>query len=69
MRVVVRVCIVLSALSFIFAAFTYLYEARWSGWLPVINYPFRQYSIPLSALGVILFIIGVILHKRFSGGR
>lgn len=65
---IVRVYIILSALSFIFAAFTYLYEARYSGWLPVINYPFRQYSMPLSALGTILFIIGIILHKRSSGG-
>ncbi|MFX1486565.1 MAG: hypothetical protein ACFFBS_05670 [Promethearchaeota archaeon] len=43
-------------------AFSYFYEARWMGELPIINYPFRYLALPFFAVGIILAVTTVVLE-------
>jgi hypothetical protein len=58
------VCIVLSVIFIALALFSYFYESRSTGLLPVITYPLRDYTIPLAIVGAILAFCGIFLQKR-----
>jgi len=58
------VCIVLSAVFLALALFSYFYESRSTGLLPVITYPLRPYTIPLAITSAIMIFCGVFIQKR-----
>lgn len=58
------VCIVLSAAFLVTALFSHFYEARSMGLLPVINYPLRPYTLPLSIVGMVFAVLGIFLQTR-----
>jgi hypothetical protein len=58
------VFIVLSVIFIALALFSYFYESRSTGLLPVITYPLRAYTIPLAIAGAILASCGIFIQKR-----
>jgi hypothetical protein len=48
------------------ASFSYLYEQRYTGLLPVITYPYRDYALPLAVLGAVIFAFALYLRLRGS---
>jgi len=58
------VCIVLAVIFVAVALFSYFYESRSTGLLPVITYPLRVYTIPFAIISVILASCGVFIQKR-----
>ena len=56
---------ILAAILFALSAITYFYESRSSGHLPVITYPFRDFSVYFFIAGLILTII-VITNPNIS---
>ena len=57
------VCIVLAVIFTAVALFSYFYESRSTGILPVITYPLRVYTIPLAIIGAILASCGIFIQK------
>jgi hypothetical protein len=57
------VCIVLSAIFVALALFSYFYESRSTGLLPVITYPLRTYTIPFAIVGAVLASCGIFIQK------
>jgi hypothetical protein len=64
-RLSIKVCLLLSGISLVAAMFSYFYEASSMGLLPVINYPLRVYTIPLSIFGLFFLFSSLALY-RFS---
>jgi len=58
------VCIVLSVIFIVLALFSYFYESRSTGLLPVITYPLRDYTISFVIIGVVLASCGIFIQKR-----
>jgi hypothetical protein len=58
------VCIVLSVIFVALALFSYFYESRSTGLLPVITYPLRPYTIPFAIASAVLVSCGVFIQKR-----
>jgi len=56
--------LLLSSTIFLIALFCYFYEQRYSGLLPVITYPYRDYALPLVTLGATIFIFGLYLRAE-----
>ena len=56
---------VLAAILFALSAITYFYESRSSGLLPVITYPFRDFSVYFFIAGLVLTVI-VITNPNIS---
>jgi len=52
-----------SCVSFVMAVYAYFYESRYTEWLPVVTYPFREYTIPLAFIGLALLIMALIVRK------
>jgi hypothetical protein len=57
------VCIVLAIIFVALTLFSYFYESRSTGLLPVITYPLRPYTIPFAITGAILTSCGIFIHK------
>jgi hypothetical protein len=57
------VCIVLSVIFLALALFSYFYESRSTGLLPVITYPLRAYTIPFAIIGAVLASCGIFIEK------
>ncbi|MFO7995904.1 MAG: hypothetical protein R6U93_01955 [Dehalococcoidia bacterium] len=57
------VCIVVSVIFLAVALFSYFYESRSTGLLPVITYPLRAYTIPFAIVGAILASCGIFIQK------
>jgi hypothetical protein len=64
MKRIALVCIILSVIFVVLALFSYFYESRSTGLLPVITYPLRDYTSPLAIVGAILAFCGIFLQKR-----
>ncbi|RLC60451.1 MAG: hypothetical protein DRI01_10165 [Chloroflexi bacterium] len=64
MKRVALFCIVLSAVFLVLALFSYFYESRSTGLLPVITYPLRPYTIPLAITSAIMVACGVFIQKK-----
>jgi len=62
------VCIVLSVIFVALALFSYFYESRSTGLLPVITYPLRDYTVAFAIVGVVLASCGIFIQKR-KGNR
>jgi hypothetical protein len=57
------VCIVLSVIFLALALFSYFYESRSTGLLPVITYPLRPYAIPFAIASAVLASCGIFIQK------
>lgn len=57
------VCIVLSVIFVALALFSYFYESRSTGLLPVITYPLRAYTIPFAITSAVLASCGIFIQK------
>jgi hypothetical protein len=63
MRRSVVVCIVFSGIFLAVTLFSYFYESRSTGLLPVITYPLRAYTIPFAITSAILASCGIFIQK------
>nr|MDO8134669.1 hypothetical protein [Candidatus Njordarchaeum guaymaensis] len=54
--IVVAAGLALSGLGVVF----YYYESRYSGLLPVISYPYREYALPVGIAGVLLLVVALL---------
>jgi hypothetical protein len=66
MKWYVKVCLLLSGIFLVFAVFSYFYEASSMGFLQIINYPLRSYTMPLSIVGFLFLFSSIVLHKIFQ---
>jgi uncharacterized membrane protein len=58
-----KICAVVGFLSILFAIFAYFYmEEPWWGIGYWVQYPYRDYAIPLVFLGIVLLAIGYLLE-------
>jgi len=57
-------CIVLSVIFLAVALFSYFYESRSTGLLPVITYPLRDYTVAFAIICVVLASCGIFIQKR-----
>lgn len=57
-------CIVLSVMFSAVALFSYFYESRSTGLLPVITYPLRDYASALPIISAVLASSGIFIQKR-----
>jgi hypothetical protein len=53
------VCIILAVTFVALAMFSYFYEPRSTGLLPVTTYPLRPYTIPFVIIGAIIASCGI----------
>jgi hypothetical protein len=58
------VCIVLSVIFLAVALFSYFYESRSTGLLPVITYPLRDYTVVFAIICAVLASSGIFIQKR-----
>ena len=56
------VCIVLSGIFLAVTLFSYFYESRSTGLLPLITYPLRAYTIPFAIISAILASCGIFIQ-------
>jgi hypothetical protein len=54
----------LAILLYIISVFCYYYEASWEGNIPVLNYPHRDFAIPLAAVASALLVVAAILYSK-----
>jgi hypothetical protein len=64
MKRIALVCIILSVIFVVLALFSYFYESRSTGLLPVITYPLRDYTIAFAIISAVLAFCGIFLQKR-----
>jgi len=57
-------CVVLAVVFFAVALFSYFYESRSTGILPVITYPLRDYTVVFAIIGAVLASCGIFIQKR-----
>ena len=57
-------CIVLSVVFLAVALFSYFYESRSTGLLPVITYPLRDYTVVFAIISAVLVSSGIFIQKR-----
>lgn len=55
-------CLILSGIFLASALFSYVYEERWMGLLPVMSYPLRSLAVPLAVVAVAFGFVGVYLQ-------
>jgi predicted small secreted protein len=58
------VCIVLSVIFVALALFSYFYESRSTGLLPVITYPLRDYTIAFAIISAVLASCGIFIQIK-----
>ncbi len=51
---------------YVVSAFCYSYEAPQEDMLPVINYPYQDYAIPLAGVASVLLVIAAILYSKWK---
>jgi hypothetical protein len=56
--------LLLAIILYIVSAFCYSYEAPWEGNIPVLNYPYRDFAIPLAGVASALLVIAAILYSK-----
>jgi len=56
--------LLLAIILYIVSAFCYSYEASWEGNIPVLNYPHRDFAIPLAGVASALLVIAAILYSK-----
>jgi len=56
--------LLLAIIIYIVSAFCYSYEAPWEDNLPVLNYPYRDFAIPLAGVASVLLVIAAILYSK-----
>lgn len=56
--------LLLAIIIYIVSAFCYSYEAPWEDNLPVLNYPYRDFAIPLAGVASALLVIAAILYSK-----
>lgn len=56
--------LLLAIILYIFSGFCYSYEAPWQDNLPVINYPYGDYALPLAITASALLVIAAILYSK-----
>ena len=54
--------LILAIILYIVSAFFYSYEPQ--DWLPLVNYPYRDYAIPLAIVASVLLVIAAILYSK-----
>jgi hypothetical protein len=64
MRLQVVMCLLTAAVWSIVAVFSYFYEVRSVGLLPIIDYPLRVYALPFLATSILFAALGIVLHLR-----
>jgi hypothetical protein len=52
----------MAIILYIVSAFFYSYEPQ--DLLPVVNYPYRDYAIPLAVVASVLLVVGAILYSK-----
>ena len=57
------ICIILSVIFVAVALFSYFYESRSTGLLPVITYPLRDYTVAFAIIGAVLASCGIFIQK------
>jgi hypothetical protein len=57
-------CVVLAVVFLAVALFSYFYESRSTGLLPVITYPLRHYTVVFAIIGAVLASCGIFIQKR-----
>lgn len=58
------VLFMLAIVLYLASVYCYFYEARQEGWLPYINYPYKEYTIPLVVIASVFVIIAAILYSK-----
>lgn len=68
LKLLVKITQVSGFLCIFFGLIAYFYEDRqyWGYW---ITYPYREYAFPLVALGIILVVIGALMHDHAEKER
>jgi hypothetical protein len=66
MKCYVKVRLLLSGIFLVFAMFSYFHEASSMGFLQIMNYPLRPYTVPLSILGFLFRFSSIVVHKIFQ---
>jgi len=61
-------------LCLVFGAIAYFYEERLTSTNPAyfghwVTNPYREYAFPLAALGIILIVIGALIHDHANRER
>jgi len=56
--------LLLAIILYIVSAFCYSYEAPWEDNLPVLNYPYSDFAIPLAGVASALLVIAAILYSK-----
>ena len=57
-------CVVLAVVFLAVALFSYFYESSSTGFLPVITYPLRHYTVVFAIIGAVLASCGIFIQKR-----
>jgi uncharacterized membrane protein len=61
----IEIALLILAIAFyVVGVFCYFYEAPWEGMLPVINYPYRVFALPLAGIATTLLVITIILYSK-----
>jgi len=63
LRLLASITQVSAFLCFFFGFIAYFYEEEqyWGYW---VTYPYREYAFPLAVLGIILLVIGAMVHDH-----
>jgi LPXTG-motif cell wall-anchored protein len=56
--------LLLSIALYLLSLFCYFYEAPWEGMIPVTNYPYQKFALPLAGAASALLIIAAILYLK-----
>jgi hypothetical protein len=56
--------LLLSIALYLVSVFCYFYEAPWEDMIPVINYPYQKFALPLAGAASTLLIIAAILYLK-----
>jgi LPXTG-motif cell wall-anchored protein len=56
--------LLLSIALYLISAFCYFYEAPWQDMIPVLNYPYQNFALPLAGFASAFLIIAAILYLK-----
>ena len=59
-----EILLLLAIIIYIVSAFCYSYEAPWEDDLTVLNYPYRDFAIPLAGVASTLLVIAAVLYSK-----
>ncbi|MEM3700786.1 MAG: hypothetical protein QXL57_08005 [Candidatus Bathyarchaeia archaeon] len=49
---------------YVISVFCYFYEAPWEDMIPMINYPYQKFALPLAGVASALLIIAAALYLK-----